>query len=55
MLLVIFVIFSFLTGVWSVAVTEVRLSTSDIKPYVVHGEPATLICQYLVEPTEEVT
>lgn len=44
-----------LRGAASVAVTEVRLSTSDAKPYVVQGESATLICQYVLESTEEVT
>ncbi|XP_054712802.1 uncharacterized protein LOC129222332 [Uloborus diversus] len=39
----------------SVAVTEVRLASSDIRPYVLQGEPATLTCHYIVERSEEVT
>ncbi|XP_015908528.1 uncharacterized protein [Parasteatoda tepidariorum] len=39
----------------SVVVTDVRLTGSDIKPYVLQGEPATITCHYILEPSELVT
>ncbi|XP_035222204.1 uncharacterized protein LOC118195078, partial [Stegodyphus dumicola] len=39
----------------SIAVTEVRLASGEIRPYVLQGESATLTCHYIIDPTETVT